>query len=187
MTHVTNKQGTKYIPAFCTGKISFKNIPFRTQKSAFKLETKFCGLPSAAMTSGKSKRQNNHVLIGLAVVGSQGTGIEVSTQNNPGVWRMVISPLVWMPGLSPPRGQNERLSQGFPGQSGFPSLLSIYLWQMTCAKGRHVGFHGFFLNSPFWKSWPLPGKERNLGKVRLEITRVYLKIVSNSTHKRKFF
>lgn len=67
------------------GTIAFKNIPFRTQKAAFKLETKFCGLPSAAMTNGKSKRQNNHVLIGLVVMGSQGEGTGVSTQNNPGV------------------------------------------------------------------------------------------------------
>ena len=46
---------------------------------------------------------------------------------------MAVSPLVQMPSLAPQQGQDGRLSQGLPSQSGSSSLLQ------ACAAADDVG------------------------------------------------
>lgn len=80
MAHVTaNEQGAKYIPAFSMAKVFFKNTTFRTHKSAFRLGSKLCGLPLAAMSNGKGKKRT--VTFSLVSWGWYRAGRPVSTQN----------------------------------------------------------------------------------------------------------
>lgn len=116
-----NKQGTEHSPAFCMGTFFFKNISFRTHKSAFKLETKLCGLPSAAVTTGKSKSWSHQ---------PRGDGYPVGRQNESphramlefGSWAHHL----WSECLAYHHDKAKDWVKG--SQSGLPSLLPISVY-----------------------------------------------------------
>lgn len=165
---------------FIWEKISLKNTSFRIHKSPFKLESTLCGLTLAVITNDKDKRRNSDVLARFMRMGTWWAGTRSFHTGQS--WSLTHGHVAFGPNaqLSTQQGQDGRLSQGLPGQSGSLSLLQISACSRWLGQGQTLrdsledSMGSFSLVSPKSAGSSL-GRKGRLGKVGLETTRVNLK------------